>query len=118
MVRVLEITPEPVLLSSRTEPPLHNTHPILPTYKYSGFIQKVGRVLPCGTEVLPEGALEPGGTEVNMNLYSVLPPMVAKLENTLRSVMLSGQDWMFRKPKQAQMQKDTRLNSPTPGTLH
>lgn len=32
-------------------------------------------------------------------LYSALPPTVAKLEKTLKSVMLSGQDWMFRKPK-------------------
>lgn len=53
-----------------------------------------------------------------MNLYSVLPPMVAKLENTLRSVMLSGQDWMFRNPKRAQMQKDTRLNLLTTCNLH
>ena len=27
-----------------------------------------------------------------------LPPMVARLEKTLRSVMFSGQDWMFREP--------------------
>lgn len=32
-------------------------------------------------------------------LYSALPPIVAKLEKTLKSVMLSGHDWMFRKPK-------------------
>lgn len=32
-------------------------------------------------------------------LYNALPPMVARLENTLKSVMLSGQDWMFRKPR-------------------
>lgn len=60
-------------------------------------------VPPCGTEGLPEVVLEPQtpeGTEVNMYLYSVLPPMVATLENTLKSVMLSGQDWMFKKPKQ------------------
>lgn len=31
-------------------------------------------------------------------LYSDLPPMVARLEKTLRSVMFSGQDWMLRKP--------------------
>lgn len=74
-------------------------------------------VPPRGTEGLPEGALEPEGTEVNMYLYSVLPPIVAKLENTLKSVMFSGQDWMFKKPKQAQMQKDIRLNSPTTCTI-
>lgn len=32
-------------------------------------------------------------------LYKALPPIVARLEKTLKSVMLSGQDWMFRKPK-------------------
>ena len=35
---------------------------------------------------------------LNVYLYSALPPIVAKLEKTLKSVMLSGQDWMFRKP--------------------
>lgn len=32
-------------------------------------------------------------------LYNALPPIVARLEKTLRSVMLSGHDWMFRKPE-------------------
>lgn len=36
---------------------------------------------------------------LNVYLYSALPPIVAKLEKTLKSVMLSGQDWMFRKPE-------------------
>ena len=29
-------------------------------------------------------------------LYSDLPPMVARLEKTLRSVMFSGHDWILR----------------------
>lgn len=32
------------------------------------------------------------------HLYKDLPPMVARLEKTPRSVMFSGHDWMLRKP--------------------
>lgn len=41
-------------------------------------------------------------------LYSALPPIVARLEKTLKSVMLSGQDWMFRKPKMGQTHTHTQ----------
>lgn len=41
--------------------------------------------------------------------------MVARLENTLKSVMLSGQDWMFRKPGgERRCGKDTRLKRSEP----
>lgn len=46
-------------------------------------------------------------------LYSALPPMVARLEKTLRSVMFSGQDWMFRNPKNVMVGEQVGENRDT-----